>query len=71
MDDLSFNGVIEATLYDGDNIVESYYDENLITDKGLTYISIMIGGDIVGGINKLGLGTVNTPPKYTDNKLYD
>jgi hypothetical protein len=68
-DSVNWKGIIDIDVLDEhNNIIESYRFENLITKKGKLYLAKMIGSDI-SGINKIGMGTLNTPTNVEDLTL--
>jgi hypothetical protein len=68
-DSFGLIGRIKIFKYDKDKLIQTYEQENLITDIGLDFLLHLIGGDRTGGINKIVIGNNNTPADKTNTSL--
>jgi hypothetical protein len=64
-----FEGKINIKVFEDSKVVKEYNYKNLITKIGMETLLKFIGGDISGGINRIGLGGGTAPANILDTQL--
>lgn len=68
-DGLKAIGTLKILKYERERLIEERNYKNLITNIGLDYLLKLIGGDNIGGINKMAVGSGTTTALKTDIAL--
>jgi hypothetical protein len=69
INNFALKGKLNIQVLNEKKVVKEYNYENLITNIGMETILKMVGGDISGGINRIGLGGGSTPADINDTAL--
>jgi hypothetical protein len=69
INNFGLKGKLNIKVLNKKDVIKEYNYENLITNAGMEAILKMVGGEIIGGINRIGLGSGSTPANINDTTL--